>query len=104
MRYSKLTPAEARLKMAEVKEKEKENIYAGPNLKHQLWCFNNDIKIYAIGAGWSLCKIVIEEKGNIEVGSHVYKTKNLKAKDEDWGKIIWKLYTNYYFKYNKNEE
>lgn len=104
VRYSKLTPAEARAKMAEAKIEKEIDSYKGPSLKHQSWCIANDIIIYAAGLSYGYCKIIIEVRGSHEVSSHTYKVKNLKAKDENWSEIIWRLYTEYYLKYNKDEK
>lgn len=76
-------------------------------LKHQSWCFKNDITITLIQKEWNKCFIRINEKGKIidycdEKGNIVYYKQNkLKPSDKSWGKKAFELYTEYYNKYNK---
>ena len=111
VKRSKLTPQQAVDRMAEIK-KEKQDVkkkihieYVSQKdmLKHQSWCFNNDVIIYPIQISVDECRIMVIDKGFKELSSHVYRTKKLRKTDEKWEDIIWRLYSKYYFKYNKNE-
>ena len=78
-------------------------------LKHQSWCFKNDITINLIEYQWNKYFIRINDKGKIidhcdEQGNLIYyKQTKLKINDKIWSKQVWLLYTEYYLKYNKNE-
>ena len=72
-------------------------------LKHESWCFNNDVIIYCKPIDYYYCIIVIEDKGKLTVLDEKYKLRNLKSKDKNWSEEIRKLMTKYYLKYNKDE-
>lgn len=72
-------------------------------LEHESWCFKNGVLIYGEGiAGTKLLRIVINNKGKITVGQKRYRQKKaIKAKDEKWWEMIWKLREHWYNHYNK---
>ena len=73
--------------------------------EHQSWCFKNNIFIYPEPDGrYGEVRIVVNEKGNILRGAHLYRQYKLKKNDIRWHTVVEKLYTEYYNKYNSNGE
>lgn len=69
---------------------------------HQAWCFENGILIYFTPIDYYVGSIVIEENGVSITGEYKYKIdlKKLKPKDDNWSKIIFKLYTQKFLENN----
>lgn len=74
-----------------------ENISHENQLKHQLWCFKNGIKIYFEPTDWRKGRIVINNNGQIIRSKTEYNQVKLKVKDERYWEIVFKLYTKFYF-------
>lgn len=89
----------------ESKQEKKEDSYTDEERRaHQAWCFKNNITIYIQPVDYYQGVIVINEKGIISHGEHKYKTylSKLKPKDEDWSKVIFRLYTQKFLENNNN--
>lgn len=72
-------------------------------LKHESWCFDNDVIIYCQAIDYYYCEIIVEDKGKIIKSDEKYKVRKLKSRDKNWSTEIRKLITKYYLKYNKDE-
>ena len=66
----------------------------------KIWCFHNDIKIYAVPISNSKVKIEINNKGIIVHGTKEYYSSGGKTQDDKWWIEIEKLYVIYYKKHN----
>lgn len=87
--------------MTQVRKKDKETFNHRDSVKHQMWCLDNNIKIYFKADNYQLGHIVVEEKNEPPLhGAHKYRIRKLRVKDERWWDVIYKLYTEYYNKYN----
>ena len=64
----------------------------------KIWCFKNNITIYAVAITNSTLKIEINYKGTIIPGTKIYQSKGGKLNDDKWWVEIDKLYVGYYNK------
>lgn len=70
-------------------------------LKHQSWCFKNDIIIYFKPHNYKGGNIIIEKQGEIIIYPGFYVQYKLKKNDVRYWDIVWELYTRYYEEGNK---
>ena len=101
--------------MTLIYKKPKEKVYTlKERQQHMSWCIKNDITIYPqVQDGWNFVNIIINCRGRKtkyvdEKGHSLFpqlpankRDRKLGKKEHKWSEIIYKLYTKYYEKYNK---